>query len=856
MIEVYVIMTLLGIGYYVNQYRRPSTTNPIRQINVNEIPSQQTQYKSNFVETSKKIEALKAAKIFDGSIPNVIPRTQLPPPASEHKIHSNLSGVDMTPKEFVHNNMIPFYRGSSTKQNMSPSAMSTLIENYTGVSGTLVPKKKEVEPLFNVEKNLAYVHGAPHQTEKMRSFIHEPVVRNNTLPFKQLRVGPGLNDGYSHTPTGGFQQFDVQEIAKPKTVDEMRTKTNPKVSYEGRIVDGQKGTMLGKIGKVNKNRVDTSFENSSDRYLTTTGAYLKPTQHGVYNAKETSRQSTTTSYTGGAYNARRETIRSDVRPSARPELGCNDVGVPTLTSVGKGTIYDYGKSSILVYANERDVTSTKTYQGNITSVVKAVVAPLQDMFRVTKKELTVEAPREFGSVQVQIPSKAPTRDPSDVTRTTLKETLVQETDMLNLKGASKTTVYCKDDVARTTIKETTIQDAPMMNLKGVAHKGLVHDPNDKARMTGKETLLQEAEKMNVRGCAYKSVVYDPNDKARTTGKETLIQDADLLNLKGSALKGTVHDPSDIPLTTLKETLLQEADMLNIRGAVKGTVHDPNDIPRTTVKETLVQEIDPTNVKMFVSAGLVYDPEEIIARTTGRETMKNIDTGLGVSVTRFAGKVYDPNDKSRTTIKETTIENDYVGSIGMSDRAPGGYQLEEYDAKPTNKQELSEHEYFGGAENTAADGYKVAPKDLKCTIRQTTSDREYYGNAGDQNTHMTMSYDAMYNACISELKESVVTNRDPVKEGTKVTNGGDAINFESKKSVCDDVSERVFQNRDRIVIDDPIDQVDIETLTTRDRNAYPTYDRLDLDLLEALKDNPYVQRLIDADEGRSKNVSEN
>ena len=192
---------------------------------------------------------------------------------------------------------------------------------------------------------------------------------------------------------------------------------------------------------------------------------------------------------------------------------------------------------------------------------------------------------------------------------------------------------------------------------------------------------------------------------------------------------------------------------------------------------------------------------------------------------------------------------------MSDKAPGAYQIEEFDMKPTHKQTLSDNEYIGGSARTHADGYKVAPKDIKNTIRQSTADYEYFGNVGDQDSHKTMSYEAMYNACISDLKESTVVNRDPVKQGKKVAIGGDDVNMESRKHVCDDISERVFQNRDRIIVDDPSDQIDIEAITTRDRNAYPTYDRLDMDLLDALKDNPYVQRLIDADEEQSKNISE-
>jgi len=586
MIEIYVLMTLFGVGYYMNQNRRPPSSNPTRQINVNEMPSQKTQHESNFTDTVKKIEALKAAKMFDGSVPNVISSVKTP-----QTIRSNLADVNMSPSEFVHNNMVPFFRGASTKQNIDPSSNKSLLEQYTGVSNSLHPKKHEREPLFGVHKDISYVNGAPDKTAEMRKFISEPIVRNNTLPFNQVRVGPGINAGFTSTPKGGFQQFDVQDAVRPKTVDELRVKTNPKETYNGRIIDGQKGSMRGKIGAVNKNHVDTYYENSSDRYLKTTGAYLKPTQHGAVNLKDTSRQSTSVSYTGGAFSAKNQTIRSDVRPSSKQELGPSQLGAASLVNKGKGSQFDYGKKNILVYSNERDVTSTKTYQGNITSVVKAIVSPLQDIFRATKKEYMVDAPREFGSVQAQIPSKAPVYDPNDTARTTIKETLIQEAEKLNFKGASKITVYCKDDVARTTIKESTLQEAAKINLKGGAFKGTVHDPKDVPRTTGKETLLSEAERLNIKGGALKGTVHDPKDVPRTTNKETLLQDSEALNVRGGAFKGTVYDPYDVPQTTNKETLLQDSEALNVRGgAFKGTVYDPYDVPQTTNKETLLQDI--------------------------------------------------------------------------------------------------------------------------------------------------------------------------------------------------------------------------------------------------------------------------
>ena len=54
--------------------------------------------------------------------------------------------------------------------------------------------------------------------------------RANVTPIEKVYVGPGLNQGYTSQPTGGFQQSDTRNYVLPKTTDQTRVKTNPKVT--------------------------------------------------------------------------------------------------------------------------------------------------------------------------------------------------------------------------------------------------------------------------------------------------------------------------------------------------------------------------------------------------------------------------------------------------------------------------------------------------------------------------------------------------------------------------------------------------------------------------------------------------
>ena len=64
--------------------------------------------------------------------------------------------------------------------------------------------------------------------------------RQGEKPFQDIRVGPGLAQGYTSTPSGGYTQTNARDYIMPKDTNELRVNTNPKVTYEGRIINGLK----------------------------------------------------------------------------------------------------------------------------------------------------------------------------------------------------------------------------------------------------------------------------------------------------------------------------------------------------------------------------------------------------------------------------------------------------------------------------------------------------------------------------------------------------------------------------------------------------------------------------------------
>ena len=125
---------------------------------------------------------------------------------------------------------------------------------------------------------------------------------------------------------------------------------------------------------------------------------------------------------------------------------------------------------------------------NLTTAVKSIIAPIQDLFKTSRKENFIGNPRPNGNFGAQIPNKMTVYDPNDVAKTTIKETNIHNEREGNMSGPKKLMVYDPNDVARTTIKETNIHNNREGNIAGHT-KSQVYDPNDVARTTIKETNI-------------------------------------------------------------------------------------------------------------------------------------------------------------------------------------------------------------------------------------------------------------------------------------------------------------------------------------------------------------------------------
>jgi hypothetical protein len=190
----------------------------------------------------------------------------------------SLTGDYMESKEFKHNNMVPFNGGKPKGQIYNNNNAETILDNYVG-NGSQVIKKIEQAPLFKPQENVQWTYGMPDMSDFYQS-RQNPVNRNNMVkPFESIRVGPGLDKGYSADGSHGFNSgMEARDKWLPKTVDELRVDTNPKLEYELLGHEGPADSFIKTapttqlLGRVEKQRPDTFFINTQDRWLTTTGS--------------------------------------------------------------------------------------------------------------------------------------------------------------------------------------------------------------------------------------------------------------------------------------------------------------------------------------------------------------------------------------------------------------------------------------------------------------------------------------------------------------------------------------------------------------------------------------------------------
>lgn len=348
------------------------------------------------------------------------------PSEIRNKEFDSMSGDTFTPKDFTHNNMVPFF-GSKVTQNSVNNNIPAILDTNTG-AGSQNIKRVERAPLFNPADNVQLSHGAPIQTDFLQNRQIPSQRIANVLPWEQQKVAPGLGLGFTNEGSGGFNSGMMDRKAwLPPTVDELRSKTNPRVSYnlsghEGAAVAEVKN--MGSIGYVEKHSPEQAHAMGPQHWFTTTGSSLAQMSQPKQMMPDTNNCSA--EYFGGGSSTLNQGIYTTphTEESHRNEQS-RTTNMNPANALGKGSISDtdYGMKGYNIEKNNRSDSckndNNNTF-GSINSIVKGMFAPVMDILRPCRKEDVIYNANQLGNIQARVPN-LPLTNPEDRPKTTNKE---------------------------------------------------------------------------------------------------------------------------------------------------------------------------------------------------------------------------------------------------------------------------------------------------------------------------------------------------------------------------------------------------------------------------------------------------
>lgn len=218
-----------------------------------------------------------------------------------------------------HNNMVPFF-GANVTQSTYSGSTDGILDTYTGTGKNTFFHKEESSAFFKPEAGTGLPWGKQVETDFEQSRMVTSLAMKNVFPIEQTQVGPGVNDGYTNLPSGGYQQDSIRDFALPKTTDEIRVSNKPKLTYSSDPIPGQHFiTEMGIQAPVKKNRPDRfqvleAKDGSLPHVNTTLGQQVASSVYPNQVMKVQNRETTSVEYEPPAQGGYLSYIRAFTEP--------------------------------------------------------------------------------------------------------------------------------------------------------------------------------------------------------------------------------------------------------------------------------------------------------------------------------------------------------------------------------------------------------------------------------------------------------------------------------------------------------------------------------------------------------------
>ncbi len=748
--------------------------------------------------------------------------------------------------------------------------------------------KSEFDPVNIIEpmKDLTYVNGAPVFTDYLES-RYLPSNKNNMgdLPFKSgLKVLPGIH--------GETDPANTVYRTNPKNVDELRSKTNPKISFKAnKIESGLKGEMRGTDYNLTKYKKKTYKHRNMDDYLPNAAVVNKRKLDPKVKKSTTNRSVSAQEF--GHLNDSNKGKKHISKYTETSKTSFNDDSISRSISNKSNKPVLQNKGSYSNNPNERTTTSHDIAGSLYAPSEGNYVLDPNDIPLNTLRQLMIEGDTNIGVTETNnsksyvfskdfiLPTNNRTNtainniegnmkpdvnvgysyDPNDIARQTIRETTEVQEYTGNLKPDVGQTHYYNDkDKARQTIRETTEVQQYAGSLKPDVGQTHYYNDKDLAKQTirettevnqfdaniqptygGLNTVFTDRAKQTIRETT-EVKQYDSNiqptygglntvftDKAKQTIRETTENQNYVGNLNPEIKATNYYDDKDSARQTIRQTTENQQHVSNIQPTYGGINTHFSDKAKQTVKETTEVQKHVTNLQSSYGGPNYTNYKEKARPTIKQSTLYSSNGNI-----RSDGKSYtrDENDKAKETIKETTLHQEVGYALGTVN-GEKGYALDKNDKAKTTTKETT---LFSRKGNAAAEVNKSYAKDrtdvARPTIKQNTLLKNRTGPLGAE-VEKKVSHEAANNMDIDERREILTYNRMPNKRSDK------GIRVLNKKELR--LKEENFLERENYGCDTSNSNIgQLKKIFTRNKLALnnPGY-RINNDFINTLESNPLV-----------------
>ena len=660
---------------------------------------------------------------------------------------------DVTTKEnFLTSNMA---HETSKRDYTVSKDHNHIIGLYTGDESLYMSKDNfDPKPLFEPMKDLTNPFGTPNNTDFYET-RYIPSIKNNNgdLPFKNnMKVAPGIKDKNQEGKGAVYRII-------PKTTNELRSKNNPKLTYNAIKNEAiKKGEYRATKPNFTKDKNVAIKERKSSDNLPNYGITKKP-KHGKFKNINTNR-TISKQVMGGAYDPTKGNLKKgNYKKSNKITYTSDNISRSVSNITSKPVLQN--KESFRNIETERSTTNSNA-PGQVTDVAKGSYAiDINDIPLTTLRQLMIDGDNNIG-VTNNYNKNVYAFSKDNVLPQTIRET----TELNNLEGILDPTkrghIYNPNDKPNTTIKETTVYNTVDGILNPRQKKNKSYNPNDIPYRTIKETTVHNTVDGILNPRQKKSKSFNPNDIPDRTIKETTVHNIvdGILNPKKKNVQSynpldcidtTIRETTELntfegvlnpkkknvqsydPMNILDPTIRETTELNTIEGILnpkKKNVHsyDPMNIPNPTIKETTLHTTDGNGISVN-NMGYTIDTKNK-AKQTIKETTLHATNGNGISVNNI-GYTIDTKNKAKKTIKETTLGSTQGGRIKDVNM---GYSRDIKDkARVTIKQTTLHSTPNGRVGIDGNIGYSKDRKDLpRATIKQTTLYSTPGGRVGKDN----------------------------------------------------------------------------------------------------------------------------